>query len=64
MTCCCVAARASLLGAKTNWFTPQPKLGRFTRSPGEVNRICSIIWLMWLARPVWAVCPLLSNPYG
>ena len=37
-----VAACSGLAGAKSRRWMPAPKSGRFTRSPGLVNRICSI----------------------
>ena len=41
-----------------------PKEGRFTRSPGEVSRICSTTSRMCVGGSSWAVQPLVSNPYG
>jgi len=40
------AASYVLFGANTICSNPLPKSGRFTRSPGDVNRSCSIIWRM------------------
>jgi hypothetical protein len=38
------AATSGEAAAKTSCITPEPKSGRFTRSPGWVNSSCSISW--------------------
>src|SRR5450759_874341 len=38
-------------------LSPQPKSGRFTRSPGFVNNTCSIMSRMWSFSPAVAVRP-------
>ena len=57
-------ASSALLGAKTSCISPVPKPGRFTRSPGEVKRSCSIICRMWGSSAASAVRPRPSMRKG
>src|SRR5688500_5924141 len=51
------ATRTSEAGAKTSCFSPQPKSGRFTRSPGSVKSTSLIMSRMWSSSAVVAVRP-------
>src|SRR6266852_4362067 len=54
---CVAALRTSLFGMNTSCRRPQPKSGRFTRSPGVVKSTCSMRSRTWSSASVVALRP-------